>query len=217
MHIKSSSLYILYYFLVKIHLFPLKFWGWRTFTWICINPLLLLKIPYQVVVIVSGALNDAAAKKYDLEAWFPASQTYRELVSCSNCTDYQSRRLEIRYGQKKVGPVGLCCYIWGKLYTTRPTADWKCVGNIDGFIPFFPFLKSTNRFSINLNYFYSLLYIILSFEFYCLKLWFMQNNEQAKQYVHLLNSTLTATERTMCCILENHQKEDGVEDRKSVV
>ncbi|KAL9253669.1 Serine--tRNA ligase-like protein [Drosera capensis] len=97
-----------------------------------------LKLPYQIVAIVSGALNDAAAKKYDLEAWFPASQTYRELVSCSNCTDYQSRRLEIRFGQKK-------------------------------------------------------------------------NNEQTKQYVHLLNSTLTATERTMCCILENYQSEDGVE------
>jgi seryl-tRNA synthetase len=55
------------------------------------------------VSIVSGALNDAAAKKYDLEGWFPASQTYRELVSCSNCTDYQSRKLEIRFGQKKVG------------------------------------------------------------------------------------------------------------------
>lgn len=39
--------------------------------------------------IVSGELNSAAAKKYDLEAWFPASRTYRELVSCSNCTDYQ--------------------------------------------------------------------------------------------------------------------------------
>jgi seryl-tRNA synthetase len=56
-----------------------------------------------VVSIVSGALNDAAAKKYDLEAWFPASRTHRELVSCSNCTDYQARNLEIRYGQKKVG------------------------------------------------------------------------------------------------------------------
>ncbi|KAL5786586.1 hypothetical protein ACOSQ2_008978 [Xanthoceras sorbifolium] len=97
-----------------------------------------LNIPYQIVAIVSGALNDAAAKKLDLEAWFPASQTYRELVSCSNCTDYQSRRLEIRYGQKK-------------------------------------------------------------------------SNEQTKQYVHLLNSTLSATERTICCILENYQKEDGVE------
>ena len=70
-------------------------------------PLLQLNIPYHVVAIVSGALNDAAAKKYDLEGWFPASQTYRELVSCSNCTDYQSRRLEIRYGQKKVSPVYL--------------------------------------------------------------------------------------------------------------
>ena len=61
-----------------------------------------LKLPYRVVEIVSGALNDAAAKKYDLEGWFPASGTYRELVSCSNCTDYQARRLEIRYGRKKV-------------------------------------------------------------------------------------------------------------------
>lgn len=48
-----------------------------------------LDIPYHVVNIVSGELNNAAAKKYDLEAWFPASKTYRELVSCSNCTDYQ--------------------------------------------------------------------------------------------------------------------------------
>jgi hypothetical protein len=44
-----------------------------------------------VVNIVSGELNNAAAKKYDLEAWFPASKTWRELVSCSNCTDYQVR------------------------------------------------------------------------------------------------------------------------------
>ncbi|BBH06611.1 seryl-tRNA synthetase / serine--tRNA ligase [Prunus dulcis] len=97
-----------------------------------------LNLPYHVVAIVSGALNDAAAKKYDLEAWFPASQTYRELVSCSNCTDYQSRKLETRYGQKK-------------------------------------------------------------------------SNEQTKKYVHLLNSTLTATERTLCCIVENYQREDGVD------
>lgn len=39
----------------------------------------------------------------------------------------------------------------------------------------------------------------------------LQSNDKAKEYVHMLNSTLTATERTMCCILENHQKEDGVE------
>ncbi|CAI5936727.1 unnamed protein product [Closterium sp. NIES-65] len=96
-----------------------------------------LGLPYRVVAIVSGALNDSAAKKYDLEAWFPASKTFRELVSCSNCTDYQARRLEIRYGQKKM-------------------------------------------------------------------------NETTKHYCHLLNSTLTATERTICCILETYQTETGV-------
>ncbi|CAI9094359.1 OLC1v1030084C1 [Oldenlandia corymbosa var. corymbosa] len=96
-----------------------------------------LKIPYRTVNYVSGALIDAAAKKYDLEGWFPASETYRELVSCSNCTDYQSSRLEILYRQKK-------------------------------------------------------------------------GDEKEKQYVHLLNCTLTATERTMCCILENYQREGGV-------
>lgn len=61
-----------------------------------------LNLPYRVVSIVSGALNDAAAKKYDLEAWFPGYNDYRELVSCSNCTDYQSRNLEVRLGQKKM-------------------------------------------------------------------------------------------------------------------
>lgn len=61
----------------------------------------VLGLPYRVITIVSGALNNAAAKKYDLEAWFPGSGAYRELVSCSNCTDYQSRRLRIRYGQTK--------------------------------------------------------------------------------------------------------------------
>ncbi|KAK8941054.1 hypothetical protein KSP39_PZI010755 [Platanthera zijinensis] len=96
-----------------------------------------LNLPYQVVSIVSGALNDAAAKKYVLEGWFPSSKMYGELASCSNCTDYQARRLEIRYGQKK-------------------------------------------------------------------------NNEQTKQYVHMLNSTILETDRTICCILENYQKEDGV-------
>lgn len=60
-----------------------------------------LGIPYQVVAIVSGALNNAAAMKYDLEAWFPGSKAFRELVSVSNCTDYQSRRLQIRFGQSK--------------------------------------------------------------------------------------------------------------------
>merc|ERR1712232_229767 len=96
-----------------------------------------LGIPYRVVNIVSGELNDAAAKKYDLEAWFPGSNAHRELVSCSNCTDYQSRRLEVRFGQSKDG-------------------DGK------------------------------------------------------KRYVHMLNSTLIATERAMCCVIENYQTETGI-------
>ncbi|CAF0753402.1 unnamed protein product [Adineta ricciae] len=60
-----------------------------------------LGIPYRIVNIVSGELNNAAAKKFDLEAWFPGSGKFRELVSCSNCLEYQSRRLKIRYGQTK--------------------------------------------------------------------------------------------------------------------
>ncbi|KAL8996766.1 MAG: hypothetical protein Q9169_003789 [Polycauliona sp. 2 TL-2023] len=96
-----------------------------------------LGLPYQVVAIVSGALNNAAAKKYDLEAWFPFQGEYKELVSCSNCTDYQSRALEIRYGTK--------------------TAI-----------------------------------------------------ESKKKHVHALNATLCATERALCCILENYQSETGV-------
>ncbi len=51
-----------------------------------------LKLPHRVVAIVSGALNLAASQKYDLEAWFPFQGAYKELVSCSNCTDY---RMEI--------------------------------------------------------------------------------------------------------------------------
>ena len=96
-----------------------------------------LKLPYRVINIVSGALNNAAAKKYDLEAWFPGYGTYRELVSCSNCTDYQSRSAEIR------------------LRTGKKEDD-----------------KAT--------------------------------------YVHMLNGTLCATERALCCILENYQTEKGL-------
>jgi seryl-tRNA synthetase len=49
-----------------------------------------LGLPYRVVAIVSGALNLAAAMKYDLEAWFPFQGAHKELVSCSNCTDYRA-------------------------------------------------------------------------------------------------------------------------------
>lgn len=96
-----------------------------------------LKLPYRVVGIVSGELNNAAAKKYDLEAWFPYQKEYKELVSCSNCTDYQSRNLEIRCGIKKMG-------------------------------------------------------------------------DREKKYVHCLNSTLAATQRALCCVLENYQTDEGL-------
>ncbi len=59
-----------------------------------------LGIPYRVVNVCSSELGPSAAKKYDLEAWLPGQGKYRELVSCSNCTDYQARRLNIKYRGK---------------------------------------------------------------------------------------------------------------------
>jgi seryl-tRNA synthetase len=56
-----------------------------------------LGIPYRVVNIAAGDLGASAAKKYDIEAWFPGQERYREVTSTSNTTDYQSRRLEIRF------------------------------------------------------------------------------------------------------------------------
>merc|ERR1711997_168642 len=62
-----------------------------------------LGIPYRIVSIVSKHLNNAAAKKYDLEGWFPTLQRYRELVSASNCTDYQAIAMDTRYGFTEKG------------------------------------------------------------------------------------------------------------------
>jgi seryl-tRNA synthetase len=56
-----------------------------------------LGLPYRVVNIAAGDLGAGAAKKYDIEAWFPTQGRYREITSCSNTTDYQARRLEIRF------------------------------------------------------------------------------------------------------------------------
>ena len=56
-----------------------------------------LEIPYRVVNVAAGDLGASAAKKYDIEAWIPSHGRYRELTSCSNTTDFQSRRLKIRY------------------------------------------------------------------------------------------------------------------------
>ncbi|MDI6721082.1 MAG: serine--tRNA ligase [Candidatus Aenigmarchaeota archaeon] len=67
----------------------------------------MLEIPYRVVSICTGDIGTVAAKKYDIEAWLPAQQKYREMASCSNCTDYQARRLNIKYGKKDAPATGL--------------------------------------------------------------------------------------------------------------
>jgi len=93
-----------------------------------------LEIPHKVVLLSSGDMGKISAKTYDLEVWMASQNAYREAVSCSNCLDYQSRRLKIRFRDK--------------------------------------------------------------------------TNEDT-QYIHTLNSTLVATERTMVAIMENFQTKDG--------
>jgi len=60
-----------------------------------------LELPYRIVNVCTGDIGTVASKKYDIEAWMPAQDGYREVVSCSNCTDYQARRLGIRYREKE--------------------------------------------------------------------------------------------------------------------
>lgn len=60
----------------------------------------LLKLPHRVVQMCTGDLGDPAAAKYDIEAWLPSENRYRETHSTSNCTDFQARRLNIRYKAK---------------------------------------------------------------------------------------------------------------------
>jgi len=59
-----------------------------------------LGIPYRVVLLSSGDMGKISAKTYDIEAWMAGHNTYREIVSCSNCLDYQARRLKIRFRDK---------------------------------------------------------------------------------------------------------------------
>jgi len=94
----------------------------------------MLKLPYRVVNVCTGDLGAVASKKYDLEAWLPGQEKYREIVSCSNCTAYQAVRSKVR---------------------------------------------------------------------------FRDNPDEPTQWVHTLNSTLVATERTLVAIIENYQNEDG--------
>ena len=57
----------------------------------------LLEIPYRVIVLCTGDMGFGAAKTYDIEVWLPWQNTYREISSCSNCEDFQARRMGMKY------------------------------------------------------------------------------------------------------------------------
>ena len=57
----------------------------------------LLELPYRTVVLSTGDMGFGAAKTYDIEVWLPSQQTYREISSCSNCNDFQARRMNLRF------------------------------------------------------------------------------------------------------------------------
>lgn len=78
-----------------------------------------LEIPYQVVNICAGDLGAPAIKKFDIEAWMPGENNYRETNSCSNCTDFQSRRLNIRYKNKE-GKTDFVHTLNGTAFSDRP-------------------------------------------------------------------------------------------------
>jgi len=66
-----------------------------------------LELPYRIVNICTGDIGTVAAKKYDLEVWMDKQKEYKEACSCSNCTDYQARRLNIKYGKRGSGDLKL--------------------------------------------------------------------------------------------------------------
>ena len=78
-----------------------------------------LNLPYHVVQMCTGDLGDPAAAKYDIEAWFPSENKYRETHSASNCTDYQSRRLNIRL-RRKNGELEFVHILNGTVFSERP-------------------------------------------------------------------------------------------------
>lgn len=67
------------------------------------NVLELLGLPYRTVELSTGDMGFSASKCYDIEVWMPSYKMYREISSCSNCTDFQARRANIRYRDKKTG------------------------------------------------------------------------------------------------------------------
>jgi seryl-tRNA synthetase len=62
-----------------------------------------LELPYRRVLLCTGDMGFAAAKTYDLEVWLPWQNTYREISSCSNCTDFQARRMQARWRNPQTG------------------------------------------------------------------------------------------------------------------
>mmetsp|Transcript_20974 Transcript_20974/g.29329 ORF Transcript_20974/g.29329 Transcript_20974/m.29329 type:complete len:287 (-) Transcript_20974:3209-4069(-) len=70
----------------------------------------ILKIPYQLVLLDSKDLNYSSYCKFDIEAWFPGSQTYREVVSCTNCLDYQVNNLQIKIKNNYKAHCSLCTF-----------------------------------------------------------------------------------------------------------
>jgi len=78
-----------------------------------------LKLRYRVVNVCTGDMGSVAAKKYDLEAWMPVQGKFREMVSCSNCTDYQARRLKVRFRDKQSEATRLVHTLNSTAVTTR--------------------------------------------------------------------------------------------------
>ncbi len=78
-----------------------------------------LGLHYRVVNVCTGDMGTVAAKKYDLEAWMPVQKKFREMVSCSNCTDFQSRRLKIRFREKQSDATRLVHVLNSTAVTTR--------------------------------------------------------------------------------------------------
>jgi seryl-tRNA synthetase len=76
------------------------------------------ELPYRVIDVAAGDLGSSAAKKYDVEAWVPSQERYRELTSTSNCTTYQARRLNTRYRDEN-GKPRIAATLNGTLATTR--------------------------------------------------------------------------------------------------
>jgi len=79
-----------------------------------------LELPYQVIDICTGDLGAPAVKKYDIEVWMPSQQKYRETHSTSNCTDFQARRLNIRYKNSKTNKTELVYTLNGTAFSMRP-------------------------------------------------------------------------------------------------